>query len=177
HLDSPDRFIRYAARVAIEHQDLNLWRARALRETRVTALNQALVALTRVGPKDAQSQVLEALARIPLGSVSEEQALEALRVYGLAFIRMGRPDGPTAQKIAARLDALFPSPSPAVNRELSQLLVYLESPTVVPKSMKLLEQALTQEEQVHYVVTLRTAKLGWTPELRKAYFSWINLAQ
>jgi putative heme-binding domain-containing protein len=177
HLDSEDRFIRYAARVAVEHQDPRLWQSRALSERRVTALTQALVALTRVGSKDLQSQVLDALARVPLASVSEEQALEALRVYGLAFIRMGRPDPQAAQKVAARLDPLLPSPSESVNRELSQLLVYLEAPNVVPKSMKLLEAALTQEEQVHYVVTLRTARHGWTPQLRRAYFSWISLAQ
>ena len=90
---------------------------------------------------------------------------------------MGRPDAQTAAKAVARLEPLFPSPSEAVNRELAQLLVYLESPAVVGKAMKLLNAALTQEEQVHYVVTLRTAKQGWTPELSKAYFGWINLAQ
>jgi putative heme-binding domain-containing protein len=177
HLDSADRNIRYAARVAVEHQDPKLWQARALAETRVTALNQALIALVRAGPKEAQGAVLEALGRIRLDRVTEEQALEALRVYGLAFIRMGRPDSQSAAKVVARLDPLLPSPSEAVNRELSQLLVYLESPTVVQKSMKILGDALTQEEQVHYVVTLRTARQGWTPGLRKAYFSWINLAQ
>ena len=177
HLDSPDRSIRYAARVTIEHQDPKLWQARALAETRVTALNQAMVALVRAAPNQPPSIVTDALARVPLDRVSEEQALEALRVYGLAFIRMGRPDAQTAAKIVARLDPLFPSPSDSVNRELCQLLVYLESPTVVPKSMKLLGEALTQEEQVHYVVTLRNAKQGWTPELRRAYFGWINLAQ
>jgi putative heme-binding domain-containing protein len=177
YLDSPDRNIRYAARVAVEHQDPKLWQTRALAETRVTAVNQALVALARVGPKEAQGPLLEALGRIPLDRVSEEQALEALRVYGLAFIRMGRPDTQTAAKVLARLDPLLPSPSPTVNRELCQLLVYLESPTVVAKSMKLLGEALTQEEQVHYVVTLRNAKQGWTPQLRRAYFGWINLAQ
>ena len=156
---------------------MGFWQQRALRETRVTALNEALVALARVGPKSAQSQLLEALGRIPLAAVSEEQALEALRVYGLAFIRMGRPDAATSQQVAARLDAVYPSPSVFINRELCQLLVYLESPTVVAKSMKLLEHAATQEEQGHYLVTLRTAKLGWTPELRRQYFGWVNLAQ
>jgi putative heme-binding domain-containing protein len=177
HLDSPDRSIRYAARVAVEHQDPGRWRARALVETRVTALNQALVALVRAEPKQSPAVVVDALARVPLDRVNEEQALEALRVYGLAFIRMGRPDAQTRAKVVARLDPLLPSPSEAVNRELAQLLVYLESPAVVGKTMKLLADALTQEEQVHYVVTLRTARQGWTPETRKAYFSWINLAQ
>ena len=177
YLDSPDRNIRYAARVAVEHQDPKLWQARALSETRVTALNQALVALVRAAPNQPPSVVTDALARVPLDRVTEEQALEALRVYGLAFIRMGQPDPQTAARILGRLEPVFPSPSDAVNRELCQLLAYLESPTVVPKSMKLLGEALTQEEQVHYVVTLRNAKQGWTPELRRAYFGWINLAQ
>lgn len=177
YLDSTDRNTRYAARVAVEHQHLRLWQSRALEETRVTALNQALVALARVGPKDVQPALLEALGRIPLDRVTEEQALEALRVYGLAFVRMGRPDGAAADNVRHRLEAVFPSPSDPVNRELCQLLVYLHSATVVPKAMKLLAAALTQDEQVHYVVTLRTARQGWTPELRRAYFGWINLAQ
>jgi putative heme-binding domain-containing protein len=177
HLDSPDRNIRYAARVAIEHQDPTLWPARAVAETRVTALTQALLALTRVGPRVAQPVVIDALGRIPLDRVSEEQALEALRVYGLVFIRMGRPDATRRARVLAHLEPLMPSPSDLVNRELCQLLVYLDSPTVVKKSMRLLAAALTQEEQVHYVVTLRNAHHGWTPELRREYFSWINLAQ
>ena len=110
HLDSPDRHIRYAARVAIEHQDPKLWRDRALAETRVTALNQALVTLVRADPKQPPAAVTDALARVPLDRVTEEQALDALRVYGLAFIRLGRPDAQTAAKVAARLDAVFPSP-------------------------------------------------------------------
>ena len=47
HLNSPDRYIRYAARVAIEWQDLALWRDKALAEKRPTALINAMVALCR----------------------------------------------------------------------------------------------------------------------------------
>jgi putative heme-binding domain-containing protein len=50
HLNSGDRAIRYAARVAIEHQDPKLWTERALAETRNTAAIQAMVALSRSGP-------------------------------------------------------------------------------------------------------------------------------
>ena len=41
HLNSNDRAIRYAARVAIEHQDPKLWPDKALAETRTTAAIQA----------------------------------------------------------------------------------------------------------------------------------------
>ena len=174
YLDSADRNIRYAARVTLEHQDPKSWIGRAFAETRPTALINALVAVTRSGQKDLQDEVIDALKALPLSSLTEEQVLEALRVYGLAFIRMGEPDRATVQKVVAKLDPLYPSPSVRVNRELAQLLVYLQAPTVVGKSMELLKRASTQEEQLYYVLVLRLMKDGWTPEHRKAYFSWIN---
>jgi len=63
-----------------------------------------------------------------------------------------------------------------VNRELCQLLTYLGSETVVPKTMKLLAATTTQEDQMHFVFVLRNAKKGWTTDLLKSYFSWMNLA-
>lgn len=176
YLDNPDRNLRYAARVAIEHQEPSQWVEKALTEKRSTKLINALVAVCRTGPKELQPRVLEALGRLNFAALSEEQQLEALRVYGLAFIRMGKPETARAAEVLARLEPQYPSKSDPVNRELVQLLVYLESPTVVARSMELLSSALTQEEQMHYVFVLRLARAGWTPELRKGYFSWLNLA-
>jgi putative heme-binding domain-containing protein len=61
-----------------------------------------------------------------------------------------------------------------LNRELSQLLIYLEAPGVAGKTLDLLAKAETQEEQIHYVISLRNLKSGWTLEQRKTYFSWFN---
>jgi putative heme-binding domain-containing protein len=38
--------------------------------------------------------------------------------------------------------------------------------------LKLLASAPTQEEQITYVVALRTITDGWTPALRRQYFNW-----
>jgi len=176
YLDSPDRHLRYAARVAIENQDVAQWRAKALAETRTTASIYALIALTRTGTKEDLKPVLDALGKLKLDTLSVDQQLDLLRAYGLAFIRLGPADAGTKSEIAARLEAYYPSPVDFVNRELCTLLVYCDSPAVVKKSMELLSAALTQEEQVHYVFTLRLAKAGWNLDLRKAYFSWFNLA-
>ena len=88
-------------------------------------------------------------------------------------VRAGvHPPGPAGRRRRARRSSrgstrCYPSPSDAVNRELCQLLVYLESPTVVAKTMKLLGEAPTQEEQLHYVADPpRRRSTGWTPELR-----------
>jgi putative heme-binding domain-containing protein len=57
------------------------------------------------------------------------------------------------------------------------VLVYLEAPGVVQRTMELLAQAQTQQDQLYFVLILRNAKEGWTPEERQAYFSWMNLAE
>ena len=57
---------------------------------------------------------------------------------------------------------------------MSELLIYLDAPDVVRKTLALLDIAPPQEEQVHYVFILRTVKNGWTMEERKHYFDWFN---
>lgn len=193
YLDSSDRYLRYAARVALERQNINQWKQKALDEKSPTAAINALIALIRAGSISdgqrpdktmafkpnlpLQKQILEALDRLPTSGLSEEQTLEGLRALGLCFIRLGEPDAQSAAEIATKLDPMYPSQSQMVNRELGRMLAYLQSPTVVEKSMKLLTSADTQEDQLHYVLILRGVKTGWTPELRKAYFTKINTAQ
>ncbi|MEO6434177.1 MAG: heme-binding protein, partial [Tepidisphaeraceae bacterium] len=96
HLSSDDRFLRYAARVAIEAQDPATWTERALAATQPTESANAIVALCRVGNASLQPRVLEALARIDLTKLTHGQLLETLRAYQLCFIRMGRPMDPGA---------------------------------------------------------------------------------
>ena len=109
---------------------------------------------------------------------SGEGLLEVLRAYEVCFIRMGHPQEPgAAPAVASRLDALYPNDNNDVNHELMQLLVYVESPTVIGKSLALLETAKTQEEQIFYAFNLRNVSEGWTLPQRQAYFKWLNDAQ
>jgi putative heme-binding domain-containing protein len=172
HLASKDRFIRHGARVALESQETVLWRERALAETNVTGGLTALLALARVDSRESQSSLLNALARFPLDSLPEEQTLLLLRVLELSFLRQGRSEGELAKPWVQKLDGKYPSPSWPVNRELSRLLIYLEAPRVIAKTLDLLESALTQEEQFHYVAQLRKVRAGWSTADRKRFFSW-----
>jgi putative heme-binding domain-containing protein len=178
YLNSEDRFIRYAARVAIENQDPRLWQEKALgTDNPPTASINALVALCRAGDKSLEPRVLEALNRLDLATLTEGQLLEALRVYGLCFARMGPPSAAAASTLREKFDAMYPAKSVDVTHELCQLLIYLKSPTIVAKSMKLLEIGQTQEEQMFYAFHLRTVKDGWNPQTRETYFKWLNKAQ
>ena len=54
---------------------------------------------------------------------------------------MGKPDAATCARVAALLDPLFPATDSLVNRELVSLLIFLDSPTVVAKTVPLLRIA------------------------------------
>jgi putative heme-binding domain-containing protein len=174
HLDSEDRSIRYAARIAVESQPVEQWQQRALQETRKRAGFASLLALARCGERDLQEKLLTALEKFPADELNEQEKLDALRVIQVSFARMGRPEDDVARDVAKALDPLFPAPSWPLNRELSQLLIYLDAPAVVKKSLDLRDQAATQEEQIHYMVALRNVKTGWTIEERKRYFAWFQ---
>jgi putative heme-binding domain-containing protein len=177
HLNSTDRLIRYAARVAIERQPLAAWQDRALSDARATATIHLMVALSRVGAKELQPKILARLNQLPWDRLTEEQTLDALRAYGLAFIRMGKPAAADAEAVMARLSPRFPAQSELVNRELCQVLVYLNAPSAVTRSMALMHNATTQQDQMHYAFVLRNAADRLSADERRAYFSWLNMAQ
>ncbi len=177
YLNSDDRFIRYVARVAVEAQDPAQWTDRALGEKRPAAAANALIALARVGDKSLKPRILSALDRIDLATLGETQLLEVLRAYEVCVIRMGKPDDAEIAPLTSRFDALYPAKSTPVNHELCHLLVYLDAPTVIAKSLPLLNAAKTQEEQLFYVFDLRTITHGWSIAQRETYFSWLNRAQ
>lgn len=173
-LKSPDRWIRYAARIAIESQPVEQWQTRALQENQTEAALAALLALARLGPASAQPALLDRLTQLFSDRWSEEERLVGLRVLELSFIRMGHPSPADAQKVKMLLEPHYPAGSWPLNRELSQLLIYLEAPGVVTKTLALLDGATTQEEQIHYLFHLRTLKTGWTLTERQRYFQWFD---
>ncbi|MGE5195110.1 MAG: c-type cytochrome, partial [Deltaproteobacteria bacterium] len=180
HLNSPDRAIRYAARVAIEHQDPALWQNKALEEKRVNAMLQAFVALCHAGTSELQPAVLEKLNSLPFRQLTEEQTADALRVYQLAFIRLGGEQSgqsEAAAKVVETLSPLFPAQSEIVNRELCTVLTYLEAPGIIERALAQLAAAQTQQDQMFYVFTLRNLKNGWSEAQRKTYFGWVALAR
>jgi putative heme-binding domain-containing protein len=192
YLGHEDRFIRSAARIALEHQDPRQWQERALRETGPARALGALLALVRATGQDpfhhprqpsdpiagaaVKSSLLGALDHIPWDKLSDPERLDLLRIYTILFNRMGKPDEAARQTLSARLDAHYPARSRELNTELCQTLVYLEAPDVAEKTLALLAGAPTQEEQLEYIKSLRVLKTGWTQEQRDQYFAWYQKA-
>jgi putative heme-binding domain-containing protein len=178
-LSSADRWIRFAARIALENQPLEAWRDRAFYETLPPAALAAMLAMARVGPKTLQPRLLEALGRLgaPWDKAGEDEKLDLLRTYQVVFTRMGPPDAVSREHVLRKLDPLYPASWEPLNRELCQLLVFLDAPKVIDRTLDLLAKAESQQEQLHYAFHLRNVKAGWTAPQRRAYVEWLSRAR
>lgn len=141
YLKSNDRFIRYAARIAVEHQPVSQWQERALSEKNPQILTQAIVALARTGGKELKGSMLNALMTINYKQLSEAQQIDILRAFELTILRMGQPDAAEKTKLSAYLNANYPAKSNELNRSLSKILVSIGDPLVVQKTLALIDLA------------------------------------
>ena len=173
-LGHADRSIRFAARIAVEHQPVATWSDKALNETDPRTALTALMALARSsgGDKTLQPKLLAALNKLDLRLLKGIDKVTLIRDYMLVFTRLGEPEAAAKAALAARFSPLFPQADAGLNRDLCELLVYLDDASVVAKAQPFMQNAPTQEEQMDYARILRFAKLGWTPETRENYFKW-----
>lgn len=186
YLADENRFIRFAARTAVEHQPTDTWADKALTEPDPAKQVEALLALTRVAgvcpqhrkddtpevDTEMRDRLLEAVLAIDVSALSHDQQLTLHRTTQIILNRFGRPDDAMVQRLIEKLDPLFPAASPELNWFLCETLAWLQSPTVAAKAIALIEAAPNQEEQMQYARAIRFLTAGWTPELHEAYFNW-----
>ncbi len=165
-IESPDRFVTNAARLDLEKSDPALWRERASAGKSM----HALLALARTGEKKDLPAILDAVMR-----AAPKPTLDALRVIAVAIARQGAPDEAHLKQLSTW--AAYPSDDGLQNRELCRLLVYLKSPTVIEKTMPLLQAATTSEDLLYFPFMLRYLKEGWTLEQRRVVFEALNKAE
>ncbi len=204
-LGHEDRFIRYAARVALEHQPAAEWAEKALAETDIETSLSALLALSRQGDEPHRAPIIGNLEKLFQRDLDEVQHLAAQRVLHLALVRLGGVKENEIAGIRSKLETQFPAASETMNRELVYTLTALQSDQIVAAAMPMLRSADAEttevnEElisrsgrygkvfaemqtasppkmQVWVAYVLRNAKRGWTPELQAEYFSWFATAR
>lgn len=172
NLRNPDRAIRFAARIALEHQPLDTWRDKALALTEPQAIITAAYALARKGSKEDQPKLVSMLSSVDFGSLPQATKLELLRAHELVWMRLGKPTDTQRSTILAQLDSQLPSRSGMLNRELAKTLLYLNAPDVVGRCVQLMNSGNSQDDQIHYAFCLRDIKEGWDDKSRQMYFQW-----
>ncbi len=127
HLNHPDRFIQYAARIALEHQPTRQWSNKFEPETDTEKIIQAGIALARTDNAAFTTTLVEKLSTLKWAGLSTQQRLNLIRGYNLIGIRSEIPTGANRTAILDQLANHFPSTNNAINRELSQLLLSLNA--------------------------------------------------
>lgn len=185
NLKHEDRFIRYAARIALEHLPVNEWQARAFKESDPRILTQAMIALARQGKAQSRDAMLRSLAALDYQALSEPEQVDLLRAFELIILRMGIPGSSTKNLIAGYLNPHYPANSNTLNQSLSKLLVYLEAPGAVEKTIALLgsakDNAATENASEFSDLILRNPQYGLdiarmlanVPPMQQTYYATV----
>ena len=176
HLGSSDRALRFAARTAIEKVPVAQWADKAITEKNPFTQLGGLLSLARLGTKDHQPAVIKALLAHDYAKLNQQERFDLLRAYGLAFIRLSAPSDEQKTAIIAKLDPHYPAETASENIELSNILGYLQAPNIIARSVKLINTAPTQEEQIAIAKNIRHVKQGWNDDLEKQLFTWFTRA-
>lgn len=175
-LGSEDRFLRHAARIALE-ADLRLLEEELHRPGSTGwSLISTWIAAVRVGSPDVRSAAMEMAARLPWKSATPAQQQGALRALEIGFARDGELQDPAA--LRSQLEARFPTPErPLLNRELAKFLVFLRSDKIISKVVDLLGETDSSEDLLYYPFILRYLDSGWNESKARAVFSALNKAE
>lgn len=203
-LGDGDRYVRHAARIALESQPVEAWADREIPLHRTQARITRAVALARCGDESHQVRQVRRLLAMNPENLSESAFLGLMRAYGLTFLRLGPPTEAQRQQVIAQLGPLLPAASADRNTELIRLLVYLEAPGIVEKVLPLLAEPAAPEvpdwgelvarnrtyggaiermlqdpgptRELGYAFLLRNVRFGWTLAQRRAYFAFLQEA-
>ncbi len=148
YLAHADRFVRYAARLILEHNDTHLWAQKALTEKSSAKKITALLALVRANSNFSADELVAGLGDVDYGKLNAAQKLEILRVYELIISRKGKPSSKVAEILANKLNAYYPATESDENKALSKILISLEHPEAVNKTMSLLQKPYNASEGI-----------------------------
>ncbi len=204
NLGSDDRFLRAAARVALESQPSDLWADKVLHSDSPQVRITGAVALARVGKPDHQADVVSSLNSLDLKALERGQKLGWFRAHALTMLRLGKPTAKQREAIITMTHQVFPSDDGDINTESIRTLVALNDAGVVEPAMQLIAERGDPEipdwselatrnarygrtvqsvldnhppsRQIGFALMLRTMRNGWTIPHRRTYFEFLNTA-
>ena len=173
-----DRFVRHAARRALERAPRETWKTRALFETKPQAAFEGMLALaeTAAGREEEQVAVIEKLmpflADPKLGAADR---LDAMRLFVVASAEV--KDADLRQRSALVLLPQFePSAgNEALMRQTAAALAWCGGAAAVERILEAMPKA-SRPLQVYYAQCLRSVNEGWTAAHKEAMLRWFGAA-
>ncbi|MEO1983217.1 MAG: hypothetical protein ABGZ23_07485 [Fuerstiella sp.] len=187
HLSSPDPAIRHAARVALEHQDLDQWRDRALTETHAATAAVTLLALARGTAATDVSAIISAANKLRPDRLSVFDTLCVLHAYSLCLADTA--DVPAAvlnhtrthfkawlsEEVALQTQRIGPlGTGHGIPAKLGRLVRQLEGAVANAAVIQLLKTSTSQENRMRYLFLLHDTTTGWQHDDRVLFFETLD---
>ncbi len=167
-LDDPYRFVRWAARRALERSPRDTWQPIVLDHPKLRVFLEGATAMLILAPeRDTIDLILARAGRALRGDMSDEDFVGLLRVVQLAVLR-GEIEGDAIADLRSQLADEYPAFEPRMNRELVRLLVYLKDTSFLARAIEELNGQSPLAERLHLAAHLRFVESGWQPEWQLA---------
>ena len=204
HLGSQDRFLRSAARVALESQPPEAWAKQVLSSDSPQIRITGAVAIARAGQPEHQKAVLDSINALNPEKLTRGQLLGWFRAHALTMLRLGKLNADQRDTLIAKVHQVFPSDDGDINTESIRTLVTLNDLGVIAPAIKLITHRSEPEipdwselatrnagygrtvqgildnhppsREIGYALMLRNMRDGWNLEERRAYFEFLNAA-
>ena len=202
-LRSPDRFGRYAGRLALEHTPRGEWVKLVMAETNVTALTEGLLAIANTTEEErAQSELRSVFEKLltlmQRASLPPVEKIRVLRTFQVAASQLpGGVDPEIRKQVHAALIKQMPAAPPAgtwiectngtgpaaqcaqylLAHHLAKVLAYTGEPDVIGRILAILPKGdEDQPGQIDLMYSLRVVDRGWAREQKQQAIDWFAKA-
>jgi len=169
-LSDDDRFVAFAARRSLEQLPTHLWEELVLNDLDTGGFCQGAVSLLACRRDAETANKILARCQSLLGSTEAGQPndlVDLLRVTQLALIH-GQLAADDVPELGGKLLSEYPSDNHRADRELVQLLVYLQVDGAAQKFAAQLDTELPNEEKLHLGAYAALLQQGWNTKSKLA---------
>ena len=145
NLNHDDERIAYASRLVLENMPMTEWQSLMWNEKDPDKVISSALAYTRSNGSLDEKIILK-LTSMEWSQLSDNQKIALSRVYQLLLIRNDDEPLELLNRIVEHVNPHFPSSDVRLNRELSQILLYLNAPDIIPRTMTILKETTANSQ-------------------------------
>jgi putative heme-binding domain-containing protein len=164
-LNDPDRFVRWAGRLALERTARADWKDLALAESNpLGSIESMIVLVNTAGGESLQPLIDKQLGMMKQTNLSIENRLRLYRAFQYTTTEIKEGLSPAQrQQLHGLIVNQFPAQDERLNRELALMLGFAGQPEGLAKILAAMPKGdENQPLQLHYLYALRVIKEGWT---------------
>ncbi len=140
NLDHWDRYIRFSSRVALENQDVAIWKHYVAKDESVLRKIALAIAIAHQGEDNDRVEALKALMQLDWTDLTSMEKIDFLRALELLIIRNDENIDTSLQRaITTKLLPHHLKESEYLNKEITKLLSYLDASEILEPTIHKME--------------------------------------